>query len=272
MLALTQTSCKKDLLQQTPTTELATAQFWRTEADALYALMGAYAAVRPVFDRDYYFDGHGEYVRARGTSTTSGNLRLGDAYNGGNYNPTGYAGSFDKYYRYLYGAVNRTNYVIRNVEKMLTGAAPTSVSNLETIIGEARLLRGMVYFRLISMWGDVPYFTFIVEENADVASLARTPIAQVKDSIMADLTYAFEKLPNKGSGLGRAGKPAALAFRGKLQLYWASWNKFGWPELDTFKPDESLATAAYNAAAADFDKVIKDYGLTLYMNGTNPVD
>lgn len=267
MLALTQTSCKKDLLQQTPTTELATAQFWRTEADALYALMGAYAAVRPVFDRDYYFDGHGEYVRARGTSTTSGNLRLGDAYNGGNYNPTGYAGSFDKYYRYLYGAVNRTNYVIRNVEKMLTGAAPTSVSNLETIIGEARLLRGMVYFRLISMWGDVPYFTFIVEENADVASLARTPIAQVKDSIMADLTYAFEKLPNKGSGLGRAGKPAALAFRGKLQLYWASWNKFGWPELDTFKPDESLATAAYNAAAADFDKVIKDYGLTLYMNG-----
>ena len=267
MLALTQTSCKKDLLQQTPTTELATAQFWRTEADALYALMGAYAAVRPVFDRDYYFDGHGEYVRARGTSTTSGNLRLGDAYNGGNYNPTGYVGSFDKYYRYLYGAVNRTNYVIRNVEKMLTGAAPTSVSNLETIIGEARLLRGMVYFRLISMWGDVPYFTFIVEENADVASLARTPIAQVKDSIMADLTYAFEKLPNKGSGLGRAGKPAALAFRGKLQLYWASWNKFGWPELDTFKPDESLATAAYNAAAADFDKVIKDYGLTLYMNG-----
>ena len=267
MLAITQTSCKKDLLQQTPTTELATAQFWRTEADATYALMGAYAAVRPVFDRDYYFDGHGEYVRARGTSTTNGNLRLGDAYNGGNYNPTGYAGSFDKYYRYLYGAVNRTNYVIKNVEKMLAEAAPNSVANLETIIGEARLLRGMVYFRLISMWGDVPYFTFIVAENAEVASLARTPIAQVKDSIMADLTYAFEKLPNKGSGLGRAGKPAALAFRGKLQLYWASWNKFGWPELDTFKPDESLATAAYNAAAADFDKVIKDYGLTLYMNG-----
>src|SRR5437763_11311530 len=77
-----QSSCRKDLLQQDPTTDLAAAAFWKTEADATTALMGAYAAERPCFDRDYYFDGQGEYVRDRsGTnSTTSGNLRLGDAY------------------------------------------------------------------------------------------------------------------------------------------------------------------------------------------------
>ncbi|HMC99823.1 MAG TPA: hypothetical protein VKH37_06715, partial [Ferruginibacter sp.] len=84
-------ACRKNLLEQTPTTELPTAQFWKTEADATTALLGAYAAVRPCFDRDYYFDGQGEYFRQRsGTaSTTSGNLRLGDAYNNANYNPTG---------------------------------------------------------------------------------------------------------------------------------------------------------------------------------------
>ena len=266
-LTLFNGSCTKDLLDQVPTTDLGAAAFWQTEADATTALMGAYSAIRPLFDRDYYFDGHGEYVRTRGTSTTNGNLRLGDAYNGGNYTPSGYGASFDKYYRYLYGGVTRANYVIENVKKMLPTASATSKPGLETVIGEARLLRGMVYFRLISMWGDVPYFGNVIYSNDEVASMARTPITQVKDSIMADFTYAFEKLPVKASALGRAGKPAALAFRGKMNLFWACWNKFGWPELDTFTPDAAAATTAYTAAAADFKSVIQDYGLTLFRNG-----
>ena len=260
-------SCTNDLLDQPSTVQLPADAYWLTEADATTALMGAYADIRPLFDRDYYFDGQGEYVRVRGTSTTSGNLRLGDAYNGGNYNPNGYGGSFDKYFRYLYGGVNRANYVIENVSKMLPNASATSKPGLETIIGEARLLRGMVYFRLISMWGDVQYFSKIIAENSEVVDLPRLPIAQVKDSIMADFTYAFEKLPVKGSAVGRAGKPAALAFRGKLQLYWACWNKFGWPELDTFTPSATEANTAYAAAAADFKAVIENYGLNLFRNG-----
>ena len=259
-------SCRKDLLKQDPTTDLPAASFWQTEADATYALLGAYAATRPVFDRDYYFEGHGEYTRVRGTSATNGNLQRGDAYQGADYNPTGYGDNFDKYYRYLYGAVNRTNYVIENVNRMLVEGNSTNPAALETIIGEARLLRGMVYFRLISMWGDVPYISSVITNNNQVSQLARLPIGQVKDSIMEDLTYAFEKLPAKAP-LGRATKPAALAFRGKLQLYWASWNNYGWPELEGFQPDASAATAAYTAAAADFKGVIDDYGLTLYMNG-----
>ncbi|PWJ57902.1 putative outer membrane starch-binding protein [Dyadobacter jejuensis] len=260
-------ACTSDLLEQQPTTELGANAFWKTEADASFALQGAYASIRPLFDRDYYLEGHGEYVRARGTSATNGNLSKGDAYHGGDYNPTGYGDNFDKMFRYLYGGVNRTNYVIENVNRMLATAAPGSVANLETILGEAKLLRGMVYFRLISMWGDVPYIYQVVNDNSEVASLARMPIAQVKDSIMADFDYAFEKLPVKSTVAGRAAKPAALAFRGKLQLYWASWNKFGWPELDTFKPDANEATKAYKAAADDFNKVITEYGLNLYKNG-----
>ncbi len=266
-------SCKDDLLDQEPTTELAANAFWRTEDDALIGLYGAYADVRPLFDRDYYFSGHGEYTRVRGVSSTNGNLQRGDAYQGANYNPSGYGAAFDKYYRYLYGGVNRTNYVIENVNRLIATANPSSVPGLEAIVGEARLLRGMVYFRLISMWGDVPYFSRIINDNSEVSSLERTPIAQVKDSIMADFTYAFEKLPTKGAAVGRAGKPAALAFRGKLQLYWACWNKNGWPELTTFTPSASEANTAYAAAAADFKKVIDDYGLALFRGGEpGPID
>jgi len=271
-----QTSCRKNLLDQPPTTELSPDVFWKTDADATAGLMGLYASSRPCWDRDYYFDGQGEFVRARGISSTAGNLRLGDAYQssntGGMFGPTNYGALFDNMYRYLYGVVNRANYVIFNVNKMQTEGGNTSAT-LDIIKGEASLLRGMAYFKLITMWGDVPYFTNVVYENSAVASLSRTAIGQVKDSIMKDLTYAFDKLPIKASQFGRASKPAALAIRGKLQLYWASWKKNGWPELEGFTANAADATAPFTAAAAAFTSVINDYGPALYLNGDPwPID
>ncbi|MDF2188187.1 RagB/SusD family nutrient uptake outer membrane protein [Paraflavitalea sp. CAU 1676] len=264
-------ACRKGLLDQSPTTEVLQNEFWLTESDATVALMGAYAATRPCFDRDYYFDGQGEFVRARGTSTTSGNLRLGDAYNGGNFGPSGYASSFDKMYRYLYGSVNRTNYVVNNINRMIESNVGNRAT-LEVLIGEAKLLRALTYFKLISMYGDVPYFTKTVsnvasEANKDMLSQTRLPIGQVKDSILLDIDYAVSKLPVKGAALGRLSKPAALSLRGKVNLYWGSWKKNGWPELEGFTQDISAANAAFTAAAADFKSVINDFGLTLYMGG-----
>jgi hypothetical protein len=273
-LLLSLAACRKGLLDQDPTTEILISQYWKTEADATYALMGAYASIRPCFDRDYYFDGQGEYVRDRsGTnSTTSGNLRLGDAYNNGNYNPTGYGAAFDKMFRYLYGGVNRANYVIDNVSNMLATASSSSVANLEGIIGEARMLRALCYFRLITMWGDVPFLSHTVssdvnEANFEIGDVSRMPIGQVKDSILADLTYAYNKLPASTTNFGRAAKPAALALRGKVNLYWGSWKKNGWPELEGFTQNAAEATAAFTAAAADFKSVANDFGLTLYKGG-----
>ncbi|WP_217605890.1 RagB/SusD family nutrient uptake outer membrane protein [Chitinophaga sp. GbtcB8] len=268
-ISVLNSGCVKNLLDQDPTTELNEATFWKTETDATIGLMGAYADVRPLFDRDYYFDGQSEYFRVRSAtnSTSSTDLQKGAAYNNADYNPSGYGDNFDNMYKYLYGGVNRTNYVIENVTKMLPAASSTSLPELERVIGEARLLRAMVYLRLISMWGDVPYIGHVIFNNSEVAGLTRTPIAQVKDSILADLTYAYEKLPERAAELGRASKPAALAFRGKMQLYWASWNHFGWPELAGFKSSEADAITAYNAAAEDFKKVINDYGLTLFRGG-----
>ena len=66
---------------------------------------------------------------------------------------------------------------------------------------------------------------------------------------------------------GTCAKPAALAFRGKLNLYWGSWKKNGWPELEGFQQNASEANAAFTAAANDFKSVINDFGLTLYKNG-----
>ena len=255
-------SCTEDILDQQPTADLGKGLFWATEEDATTALYGAYASVRPLFDRDFFFDGHSEYIYIRGITAGPANPK-----SSGLYRPLGYGAGFDLYYEKCYGGIHRANYVIENVSNMLPAANSFSRPKLEAIVGEARLLRGMVYLRLISMWGDVPYIGNVVHDNSEVANIARTPISQIKDSIMADFTYAFEKLPAQPPALGRAAKPAALAFRGKLQLYWACWNNFGWPELEGFTPSSSAAVAAYTGAAADFKSVIDDYGLTLFRNG-----
>ena len=265
-------SCRKSLLDQPPTVNPSPATFWKTESDATTALLGLYASIRPCFDRDYYFDGQAEFFRCRGISSTAGNLRLGDAYQssntGGMFGPTGYGSYFDNMYKYLYGAVDRANYVIDNVTKMQAAGGTNATSTiLQTIQGESRLLRGLAYFKLITMWGDVPYYTISPTSNDDVATLARKPIGQIKDSILADLTYAFNNLPKTASALGRASKVAALALRGKVNLYWGSWNKYGWPELEGFTPSAGTATAAFTAAAADFKSVTTDYGATLYLGG-----
>ncbi|MGJ1446675.1 RagB/SusD family nutrient uptake outer membrane protein [Sphingobacterium spiritivorum] len=254
-------SCRKDLLNQVPTTAPSTQTFWASEDDALSALMGNYAVFRPCFDRDYHFDGHGDFLKVWNVGAAPITMTVNS--------PSNYGGGASALYRALYGSITHSNYVIENINKLMLPNAKTetSLKNLEAIAGEAKLLRGIAYFRLISLWGDVPYFSHILRDPIEADTASRMPIARIKDSIMADFTYAYDKLPVKGATIGRAAKPAALAFRGKLQLFWASWNKNGWPELERFTPSAAVAQEAYRGAAEDFKKVINDYGLRLFRNG-----
>lgn len=269
-------------LDQYPTGEVASPLFWKTEADAEYALNAVYAQARCMFNRDYVFDGNTEYflysVNLSGSQATD----ISKAYRGGSYdNPSSsYGGSSDTYYQNAYATINFANYTIDNIEKMLPGVKnEESKKRLEMFVGEARMLRGMAYFRLISLWGDVPYFDKTVGDNSEVESIPRTPITEIKQHIYDDFTYAWEKLPEQPVALGRFTKWGALAFRGKLQLFWACWNRTswpwvtpiapdgGWPELTTFTPDPAASAQAYKDAATDFRKVIEESGITLFRNG-----
>lgn len=260
-LSLFATGCRKDLLSQDPTTSPSTNTFWVTEDDAKSALLANYAEFRPCFDRDYHFDGHGEFLKMWNV----GAAPIAMTVNG----PSNYGGGASALYKELYGSIFSSNYVIVNTRDRLLAKAKTesSKANLEAIIGEARLLRGIAYFRLISLWGDVPYFGQASPAPIEADTVSRASISRIKDSIMADFSYAIEKLPKKGAEIGRAGKPAALAFRGKLQLFWGSWKKHGWPELEGFTQSSGEAQTAFEGAAADFKAVINDYGIKLFRNG-----
>ena len=266
-----------DFLNQPSRVDLPSSAFWQDVNDAEYALNGAVADIRYLFDRDYYLEAMGEYVNVSGNvlQNTANNedpseaLKNGAAYDGFyELYPSGYGGKFANMYRYCYGGINRCNYVIDGIQKMIAqGQTEADEKKLNEFIGEAKLFRALIYLRLISMWGDVPYIDERIYYKEDVERITRTPMETIKDSLISDLTDAFNKLPEKASKSGRMTKAAALGLRGKVQLYWASWNKFGWPELAGFMPDAQEAQEAYEAAASDFRHVIDDYGLTLFRNG-----
>lgn len=255
------TSCVSDLLDQNATTQMSSEIFWRTPQDAVDATTGVYEATRTLFGRDYYFDGQGEFQYTRGTSLGSGT-----------WNPSSGAGSgFDYMWNNAYTVINRANYVLANTESMLN--KETLEDNkiiLNRIKGENRFLRALAYFRLLELWGDVPYFAHVLSGNDEATSQARTPAETVKDNIIEDLTFAISVLPvPKSTQQGRASLAAAYGFRAKIQLYWASWKKNGWPELSGFTQNQGEAQKYYQQAADDFHKVIYDYGLALFSEG-NP--
>lgn len=251
-LALFVTACTEDLLDQVPTTQLSSDLFWKTTDDAIFAVNGVYEANRTTFDRDYYFDGAGEFVNTRGTSNGQG------TYNPG---PIGSSGNFGFLWGDCYRTINRANYVLQNIgalRKTLT--APADLALMDRLVAETRFLRALNYFRLIDLWGDVPFFTKKLDGNTEAYNLTRTPRAAVKDSILADLSYAATVLPETytGDNLGRATKLAAWSFSGKVNLFWACWMKNA--------GNGSEAQKHYTAAAADFKKVI-DKNIPLFRNG-----
>ena len=73
---------------------------------------------------------------------------------------------------------------------------------MQVIIAECKLMRALIYFRLISWWGDVPYIDWNVKSNAEVASMARTPISEIYAKLIADLDEIEQVLPAKASVQG----------------------------------------------------------------------
>ena len=80
-MIMTLSSCA-DLLNQEPTVDLPSSNYWKTESDAESALNGLVSDIRWLFNRDYYLDGMGEFVRVRGNSFLDSKGRDGRAYRG----------------------------------------------------------------------------------------------------------------------------------------------------------------------------------------------
>ncbi len=98
------------------------------------------------------------------------------------------------------------------------------------LVGEARYLRGLLYFRMVQMFGGVPIIDFIPDPNSEEdinRAFQRASVEEVYTFIEEDLNFAINNLPLKSeyapNDLGRATKGAAQTLLGKVSLYQEEW-------------------------------------------------
>lgn len=201
-------------LELTPDGSNTSENLFQTERDAEAAVNAMYASMQT---HDVY-NQFMEVIQSQGTD----DAEWGFGRNTGNVNKL----QMDKFefdassqliYRFWenhYKNINRTNIVIEKV-----GGMDINPDKKEQYVGEAYFLRGLMYFNLVRLFGDVPLKITSTEilENLEIA---RSPAAEVYEQIASDLLKAKEMLPLTYSAedLGRPTKGAAMSLLTKMYL------------------------------------------------------
>ncbi|MEX0315731.1 MAG: RagB/SusD family nutrient uptake outer membrane protein [Allomuricauda sp.] len=84
--------------------------------------------------------------------------------------------------------------------------------------GEVLFLRGLMYFNLVRLFGDVPLVITETTDPFDAFGNGRNQVSEVYAQIVNDLTMASSSLPANQSVVGKATSGAAFALLGKVQL------------------------------------------------------
>lgn len=151
-----------------------------------------------------------------------------------------------------YSTINNANIIISNLEN-----SSIDLTNKESSLGQAYLLRGITYFDLVQSFGAIPLRT--EPTNSNTLHVARTPKDEVYAQIISDLNKASQLLPGRGEY--RSERPinyAANAFLSKVYMRMAGEDG----------GDPSLWQDAYDEAI----KVVGQYSLLPSYNTLFQID
>ncbi|CAG5016721.1 SusD-like protein P25 [Dyadobacter sp. CECT 9275] len=130
------------------------------------------------------------------------------------------SGAFESVWARFYKIIFRANTVIANAD-----LAVKENVEADSYIAEARFLRAYAYFNLVRYFGGVPLLLTEITGLDDEASLyaPRSAAEEVYQTIVGDLTFAEEHLPDirTGAERGRVTAGTAKAMLGKVYLHMA---------------------------------------------------
>lgn len=162
-------------------------------------------------------------------------------------NITANTADFDTTWSLFFAVINHSNTLIN---KTVLPEDTKEAAKFQEVLGEAYFLRGLSYFYLVRMYGDVP---LILKEEDASTYMPRTAVAEIYDkAIIPSLKRAVEILPTK-SRSGFSSTPSKWAAEACLAD--AYMTMAGWPLK---KGQEYYALAA--TAAKD---IIDNAGLVL---------
>lgn len=212
------TACEKDPLNQVNPNQPTTESFWANGTDAVKGVNAAYSGLQQL----------GTYRRWLNFAY---DLRSDDGFSN---SPWGELASFtrfvltnynfevsDNLWRDHYRAIWRTNQVIANVPNIPATAMEEGLR--KRVLAEAKFLRALYYFNLVSLYGRVPLLLTPSDPSAPLPAQAEP--AQVWEQIIADLQAAKPDLPASytGNDVGRATSGAAATLLGKVYMQNKQW-------------------------------------------------
>lgn len=199
-------SCS-DFLDKYPKEELSDGSFWKTPTDAEMFVGNIYKVLPGSDAGDIDGDINSDNA-VHGIKWAAGNISKGV------YDPADFGWSSE------YSYIRACNVLLEKIDMIEN--YPTAAK--EATIGEARFLRGYIYFTLIQMYGDVPYIESSLSLS-EMEGITRTPREQVYDKVMEDFDYAISKLPESwpSEKYGRVSKYAAQAMKARAALYYGKY-------------------------------------------------
>ncbi|MDO7875868.1 RagB/SusD family nutrient uptake outer membrane protein [Hymenobacter sp. ASUV-10] len=245
LVALSASSCK-DFLEEDPKNFVAVTNFYKNGDDATAAVNAIYA-----------------YLNSTSTGSTAGVYHSSFWVAAGLasdelLNQQIFAPDLDQLSTFTHGPQNAALLEIWAMHYKAITIANIAIERIpgitmdqalkERLLGEARFLRGMLYFDMVRMFGSIPLLTKEVEPLTPTVATPDEIYAQ----IIADLKGA-ENLPvsyPSGAGRGRATQGAAKAMLAKVYLTRQDWTNAG------LKSKEVIDSNNY-ALWADFADVFK---------------
>ena len=120
-------------------------------------------------------------------------------------------------WKYAYKCIAAANRILINLDKAQSNVTAEKLKRYEA---NARFARAAQYAKLIFLYGDVPYYTGILDID-EAFSMSRTPKETVLKAIYEDYDFAIQNLPksNDSKEYQFATKGAAFAMKARIALY-----------------------------------------------------
>ena len=205
-------------LDQTNPTEPTEETYYQNLEQLETGIAGIYDPLQGLWDRSYYFAADLLSHDAFGMgSLISDLIPLNNRVHGaGN-------GILADHWNAFYEAIKNANNIIAAVQEGVEGV---SESDLNRIEAEARFLRALSYYELVTKYGDVPLVLDVKRQPPEEEGVPRTPASEVYNQILSDLDFAQSNLPTKSQAeAGRATLGAAHALEGQTHLFLGSLNE-----------------------------------------------
>jgi len=226
-MALTMVSCQDWLTAPSPgVTKLN--DFFTSGTTAIQSVNAAYMPLMWEFNSTYYPEWFvGDVVS---DDALKGGQSVGDMspiYDMENFKTATNNAYLLDFYRGQYQGIGRCNLVLDQVPNMKYDSV-LNASLKNRIIGEAKFLRAMYYFRLVRIFGGVPKIDFVVT-SSNQWKQPRASVDSIYSFIISDLQSAnallWKKSKYPAADLGRATKGAAQAMLLKTYLYTKQYDK-----------------------------------------------